>query len=1110
MGAVLGVLGGPLGGIFALGAGILLQYLFPQKVEGPRQSDTRVSTAKYGDPIGRTIGTARIAGNYIWLKGDKIEEHKKKYRQGKGGPEVTEYSYSSTSAAVFDYDGPVDGVVRIWLDDELVYDNSTEAQAAQEAGGGWGFGTAAGMSLTFYLGTDDQLPDSRIVADKGEDYVSAWRNQVIIVMEDLDHTDIGIRMPNFEAEFSRAGPFDPPIVDPDWTSYKLTNPDYPSGFAMAASIGSTVVAFYPQQGTGGRESVYFHNLADGSYITKVPQTFPAYGIDGGIALVEDNLGVIWSRTGEAYFFNQSVGGTDFSPFFWRNHGSGVINYTPWTIARGTKIAGFIGFRIEVLETVDYALISTTLTTIGSLISPRGIAAKNDFSKFYVISNYSLDIAPAGGSATNYNLDSLYGTSFLGQVWALEAGGCVVRAENGFYKIADDGSLETSRLQHGSLSTFQLGNAVGPDSDGNIWYANWDGSTMTYYKMSSVDLSVIESVVPSPVLDPGSFPRILWFEEYGCFLRVSGSSSKTYLDFPAETVTLPDNPVLTRNQIQLADAIQDVVQLQGMSVDTTGVTKTLWGYAMKGDVTWRGVIEDLTRIFSIDHCQVDGTYKFFNRTNTSVLTVSEAHIGASLKTDGWPKKQVEENIADTLDLPNSVTITYPSFDASYRLGSQRMDIPLDTSDSLSEMSVATNTVLEDDEAAQAADVLLREARESQDFYEFDLPPYYARLHPGVIITVPLEGGATMKMVVEEIEDDLILKVKAHKRTIDYASDAIGVTTPNIVITRITDAEPVFLPLDTNMIRDTADDDNDGFYISTYWSGTIPPRGVNIWRSLNGGDTYDAWASFVSFSCVCELLTPLEEELSPYIPHPTAYFDFRNISKGIIPESVSSEEWLDGILGCAIQNSTGEWEIVLVLTITELSTNNYRAEGLVRGYRGTETLTGGHAIGDKLIWLDVDFIARSTDGQVGVTQKFVAELLGVPFDDTNPLDFTNTAKSLKPYRPVLISGTRDTGVTEDLTVVWERQTRWGGSWIDGTEDVPLNETSEEYEVEYYEGVTLLRTRTGLTTPTDTYTLTEYTADAGGSPTVIPELNVVVYQISQEYTIAGGRGYPGEDTI
>ena len=98
--------------------------------------------------------------------------------------------------------------------------------------------------------------------------------------------------------------------------------------------------------------------------------------------------------------------------------------------------------------------------------------------------------------------------------------------------------------------------------------------------------------------------------------------------------------------------------------------------------------------------------------------------------------------------------------------------------------------------------------------------------------------------------------------------------------------------------------------------------------------------------------------------------------------------------------------------------------------------------------------------------------------------------KPFSPVRIRGARD--AFGNLTISWLRRTRAGGdSWEPA--DVPLNETSERYEVDILDGATVVRSGV-VTSPAFTYPVSDQIADFGS-----PQSSVAV-RICQVSEVAG----------
>jgi hypothetical protein len=185
--------------------------------------------------------------------------------------------------------------------------------------------------------------------------------------------------------------------------------------------------------------------------------------------------------------------------------------------------------------------------------------------------------------------------------------------------------------------------------------------------------------------------------------------------------------------------------------------------------------------------------------------------------------------------------------------------------------------------------------------------------------------------------------------------------------------------------------------------------------------------------------------------------------------------------------------------------YALSTLLRGRRGTEVFTGSHAVGDLFVLLGGDGVTRRPLGldRLGDTLHYRAVGRGGELRNARTAQLTLAGNDLKPYAPAQLAATGSWG--SNITLSWQRRTRVGGELIDGSGEVPLAEDSEEYELEILHGPggAVLRTETGITTTSFTYTAGMQSADFGSAQT---ELSFVVYQISAQV----GRGFPGEGTV
>lgn len=184
VGTVIGTMvGGPIGGAIGGGIGGSIGSSFDSLPTqyGPRLDDLRAQRSEYGYPIPIVYGTVALQGNVIWAQ-DIKEVQTETEQGGKGGPSQTAVTYSYYgSFAVAICEGPIGGVLRIWAgpSKRLIYDG-----VALEGG-----------SVRIYLGTEDQMPDPLIEADKGVGFAPAYRGTAYVVLEDFPLAKDGNTLP---------------------------------------------------------------------------------------------------------------------------------------------------------------------------------------------------------------------------------------------------------------------------------------------------------------------------------------------------------------------------------------------------------------------------------------------------------------------------------------------------------------------------------------------------------------------------------------------------------------------------------------------------------------------------------------------------------------------------------------------------------------------------------------------------------------------------------------------------------------------------------------------------------------------------------------------------
>lgn len=206
-------------------------------VEQGRIDRFRLTGASEGAAVARLFGQMRLGGQVIWAT--RFKEHVAVSGGGKGAPvrpRTASYSYT-VSLAVALCEGEIARVGRVWADG---------AEIAQ-----------SDLTMRVYRGTDDQMPDPKMEAVEGAGMVPAYRGIAYVVIEDLDLSPYGNRVPQLSFEVVR--PAQPALLD---------SPPQPSqairAVAMMPGTGEYALATTPVSyawGYGKSESANVHTAS---------------------------------------------------------------------------------------------------------------------------------------------------------------------------------------------------------------------------------------------------------------------------------------------------------------------------------------------------------------------------------------------------------------------------------------------------------------------------------------------------------------------------------------------------------------------------------------------------------------------------------------------------------------------------------------------------------------------------------------------------------------------------------------------------------------------------------------------------------------------------------
>lgn len=224
--------------------------------------------------------------------------------------------------------------------------------------------------------------------------------------------------------------------------------------------------------------------------------------------------------------------------------------------------------------------------------------------------------------------------------------------------------------------------------------------------------------------------------------------------------------------------------------------------------------------------------------------------------------------------------------------------------------------------------------------------------------------------------------------------------------------------------------------------------------------------------------------------------------------------DARLPSLLSDRLTKMEMIFWRDVTVLGPKTARLTGLVRGRRGTDewARTRDIVAGDLFVMVrsaNTDhgnaLIIHGLDpASRGLRHSYLG--VGAGLTERSGLTTDLFAASLRPWAPAGYLAEASGG---DVVLSWLRRNRVVENEIldDPIPDLPSDdEASEAYEVDVLDGPggTVLRTFTGLSSPTVTYTAAQQAADGWTDP--LTEVTVKVYQISARV----GRGFTQERTL
>ncbi len=548
--------------------------------------------------------------------------------------------------------------------------------------------------------------------------------------------------------------------------------------------------------------------------------------------------------------------------------------------------------------------------------------------------------------------------------------------------------------------------------------------------------------------------------------------------------------------RVSDVLADVFSQVGLTASDwslAAATDRVRGYLVGSRTEARSAVAPLLQVFFTDLAEVDGNIVAVKRGGAVAATISADDLGCVVWGGAGEEPPALVSVRRTLDLelPQRVDLAYYSLEKDYEQSTQGDGRYTKASlDNL--VTVTTPLVLTETEARQMAARLLYDGWTARETYTFTLPWRYLYLSPGDVVNLPV-GASTRRVRITRL-DVAFGGPLAVTAVLDDAGVLVQTVVGAAVETHEADAvvqETTLLAWSNNAVVNE-DADAVGYYVAAagattgYWPGAV------LYQSNDGGGSYQQVGPLDAPAIHGTTVGALAAGTTTGLWDDVNTVNVTMVNGSV--ESASDAEVLAGENLCRIGQ-----EYLSFGVVTPVGGAVYTLSHLLRGRRGTDSLWGTHAAGDKFVLLEEGLYGRVDQGFAmrgkDVLLKAVTE--GTALGDATAVPLTITGDEFKTYAPVDIVGTRDG--SNNLTITWKRRTRVPEGLQD-MYDEPLGETDEAYEVEILAANPdrIISAASG----TATYTAAQQTSDGltPGDP-----VTVTVFQIGTY-----GRGYGRTATI
>jgi hypothetical protein len=536
---------------------------------------------------------------------------------------------------------------------------------------------------------------------------------------------------------------------------------------------------------------------------------------------------------------------------------------------------------------------------------------------------------------------------------------------------------------------------------------------------------------------------------------------------------------------IAHDVAQACGIDGNSVSTSSLRGLCRGYTISDSSSGVGALQPLALAYNFDASECAGSLRLINRDVAPSATIPKEDLGAFAVTDDRPQP-IKWARANEMSLPRESAVSFidPSMDYQTNTQSSRRLVGSDQNNLSTELPIT----LDASDGKKIADRALWEAHTARTTAATQVTDRWAGIEPGRVYVIETGAGFEALRVTRKTRGAngvIELDLRRDRPDIYRSTNPGGDGNPPPNELELPGPTTLVL-LDLPILLDA--DDNAGFYFAV--AGEGPGwRGADVLRALEISGDYDEISPVGYSSTIGSTSGVLDDG-------PTSGFDDVTElvivldSDGMTLQSVTDDQLDDGKNACFVGDpaDTTRGEILQFGNAEMIAARTYRLTHLLRGRKGTEFAADMHGSDELFVLLEPTFTQRVNFGTADLGKERAFKGVSILTDPAlvDPILFTNTGVGLRPYSPVDLTMTRESGSSDDLLLTWTRRSRLTTG--------ELAEAEELYTVRIMDALnTTIVREIVVTEPAFRYTAAEQLADFG---TGVDDLNWRVAQVSATY--------------